>query len=499
MKFLDILLKEGRKEDLKKKYSDKFNEDTLDWILNISDLVDFNHKYTDFVLKTIDPESDIAWWVESTIDELKVFDKYQSQFEKKDINQYKSFDELQSAVSSFKQKEKEKELESQTEKIYEDDNFLVLIPKTEEASCKYGSGTKWCVTQKYSGHFGRYTSGKQALYFILRKKGNQTEPHYKIAVHINELGNETWWDAKDNPMDRNKLELFKEYFSEVYSTILEHNKEKRKIDINEVNKIFEKTDTRFQVFEDFKSSGKDLKITVGHFELIPDMPGKAMGRLLIIFDDKTIDVYDIYVSFSLKEESTINLSVGFDSYGEFDEMGYEPLYDFKLWEGWGFDETLKLKNETVMDRVRIFSQIIKNVFQKIQRDPKFEAYVRNIEGNVWRPNRMSYGYTFRRTDKGLVKKLIDYLDSGYDNGTKLDFLEYIGKLKKKVDDNGSVWYSQANMNDWHPSPKWRGHFSSFFSSAKLAGIIEYVKQGNKFIIKKGPNFDAFKRGELKAL
>jgi len=300
-------------------------------------------------------------------------------------------------------------------------------------------------------------------------------------------------------MDRNKLELFKEYFQELYSTILEHNKEKRKVDINEVNKIFQETDSRFKVIDDFLNSGKDLKIMVQGFDRIPDMPGKAVGKLSIIFDDKTIDAYDMFVSYSLKDESTINLSIGFDSYGEFDEMGFEPLFDFGLWEGWGFDEILKLTNQPVQDRLKIYAITMNKVFQKIQRNPKFEAYVRNIEGNVWRPNRMSYGYTFRRNDKGLVKKLIDYLDSGYDNGTKLDFLEYIGKLKKKVDDNGLVWYSQANMNDWHPSPKWRGHFSSFFSSAKLAGIIEYVKQGNKFIIKKGPNFDAFKRGELKAL
>ena len=44
MKFMGILLREGRKEDLKKKYANKFDEETLNWILNISDLVDFNHK-----------------------------------------------------------------------------------------------------------------------------------------------------------------------------------------------------------------------------------------------------------------------------------------------------------------------------------------------------------------------------------------------------------------------------------------------------------------------
>ena len=59
MKFMSILLKEGRKEDLRKKYAKKFEgNDGLDFILNISDLQDFNHKYTDWVLKNVDPESE---------------------------------------------------------------------------------------------------------------------------------------------------------------------------------------------------------------------------------------------------------------------------------------------------------------------------------------------------------------------------------------------------------------------------------------------------------
>jgi len=44
MKFFSILLKEGRKEDLRKKYSTKFNEEDLEFILNISDLQDFKKR-----------------------------------------------------------------------------------------------------------------------------------------------------------------------------------------------------------------------------------------------------------------------------------------------------------------------------------------------------------------------------------------------------------------------------------------------------------------------
>jgi hypothetical protein len=121
MKFMGILLSEGRKEDLKKKYAKKFEGGTgLDFILNISDLVDFNHKYTDWVLKNVDPESDnFDDDVEYIVELVKDFDKYSSQFPKKDINQYVSLNELESVINFVRTKNKDKELEKQAKKIYE--------------------------------------------------------------------------------------------------------------------------------------------------------------------------------------------------------------------------------------------------------------------------------------------------------------------------------------------------------------------------------------------
>jgi hypothetical protein len=45
----------------------------------------------------------------------------------------------------------------------------------------------------------------------------------------------------------------------------------------------------------------------------------------------------------------------------------------------------------------------------------------------------------------------------------------------------------------------RGQHASFFAAAKNAGILGYRKVGREFFLTKGPNFDAFKSGELKAL
>ena len=109
---------------------------------------------------------------------------------------------------------------------------------------------------------------------------------------------------------------------------------------------------------------------------------------------------------------------------------------------------------------------------------------------------MSYGYTFKQ-NKGLIKQLVDSLNSG-EKMTKLDFLVDNGKLDTKVE-NGKTLYSTPGTNMFRPSSDFRGHFSALFNSAVLAGIIAYDKEGSKYYIKKGPNFEDFVRGELTSL
>ena len=292
------------------------------------------------------------------------------------------------------------------------------------------------------------------------------------------------------PIGGDTVTLFKEYFPELYSKIKEHSEEKKKVALKDLDKIFEVKDQSFDIYENFHGiKNKNLKLIITGYDLIPDMPGKAVGNLKIGLNGELLDEYDVFVNYSPKGNNKWAASVGFSE--EFDE---EPKFDFKFWEGWGYDATFDLNDESRISFDRILLQKVHN---KIYQDLNFEKYLKNITGPTWRPDRIGYGYTFGK-NKGLIKKLIDYLDSGYDNGTKLDFLEYIGKLKTRVV-NGKKEYAHSYSDVYHPSKQFRGHFASFFASAKNAGIIDYVKEGSKFLIKPGPNFEAFKKGELRAL
>jgi hypothetical protein len=494
---MSILILEGRKEDLKKKYSNKFDEETLNWILNISDLVDFNHKYTDFLLKVVDPKIDATpEYIDIIIDYLKLFDKYQSQLEKKDINQYKNVSELENSLKPFQEKEQEKELEGQSKKIYEKGDFVVIQPKTEESSCKYGSNTKWCVTSKGSGHFGRYTSGRQSLYFIINKAKSTNKNYSKVAIHFDDEGFMRYWDAQDSPMSQREIDVFEYAFPEMIESIKNDYKVyKGSMTDKFLIETFDKVGENSVEAKNYLNSNYNLTTYIRGFQNILDLGfGHSEARLSVSLEsdteNKLIDEYQVFITYKSKDDRTFSASIGFMGN---DEVAGDDFEDLGL-EDWGIDVTYNLGRTPADTAEGIRRHIVTRVLDHIKNNPKL---LQKVAGSslVWRPDRFNYGYTFGK-NKGLIKKLVDYLDAG-SIGTKLDFLESIGKLKTKVVD-GKKLYSRSGDN-YQPSSRFRGQFSSFFASAKLAGILNYRKVGKDYFLIKGPNFEAFKSGNLKAL
>jgi hypothetical protein len=492
MKFMSIFLIEGRKEDLQKKYSSKFNEKDLEFILNISDLKDFNHKYTDFILKHTDGDGELDTdELEYFIELIKDFDKYQSQFPKKDINQYVSFNELESVVNFIRKRKKEKELESKIDKIYEDDKFVVIKPKTHAASCKYGSNTKWCTTSKTDDHFNRYTSGNQALYYIINKSNSTNENYSKVAIHFDNSGFEKYWDSKDSPMSTREIEIFNYAFPEMIEAIKEDYK---KIEGSYIEKylkqVFNSHGNTTKSDKRYLGSDKTLDVLVDGFDTINDLgPGHAQGSLSIFLDKKLIDSYQVFITYRPVSQKGFSTSIGFMGNDPSDEQDF---VDTDL-EGWGFDANYLINSnsaENLAETVR--NHIASRVYEYVKEKPELQQKV----GGSLRVFRPTYGYTFGR-NKGWVKKLVDYLDSGK-IGTKLDFLTDIGYLEKK-EEGGKTQYKKTKGNYLYKPRELRGQHSSFFAAAKNAGILGYRKVGKEFFLIKGPNFDAYKKGKLKAL
>jgi hypothetical protein len=99
-----------------------------------------------------------------------------------DINQFKSLDEFITFVEENKQNitlaEQEK---GKAITVYEDDEVTIVTPLDKAAACRYGRGTKWCISGVTANRFDTYND--QGEFYLLIPK----QPEYdkeKYALHF---------------------------------------------------------------------------------------------------------------------------------------------------------------------------------------------------------------------------------------------------------------------------------------------------------------------------
>jgi hypothetical protein len=240
-------------------------------------------------------------------------------------------------------------------------------------------------------------------------------------------------------------------------------------------------------------SSYTLSTLIRGFQNNPDLGfGHSEARLSISLisdeENKLIDDYQVFITYKSKDDKTFTASIGFAGIYELDSKNFE---DLEL-EGWGIDLTYPIGRIPSETAEGVRKHISRRVLDHIVNNQKLIQIVAGTS-RVFTP---TYGYTFRQ-NKGWVKKLTNFLDSGK-IGTKLDFLIDVGYLEKVIQD-GKTKYKKSKENYLYNPRDLRGQFASFFAAAKNAGILGYRKVGKDFLLIKGPNFEAFKSGELKAL
>lgn len=490
MKFMTILLRESRKDDLIKKYQDKFSEESLSNIFSNPFIIKTSYKYADFLLKHLNPNYSFSE-LEEVIAGLEKFDKIQSRLEKTDINSYTGFFDLLTTVNEYTKKQEK----PKSKKIYEDDKFIVIVPQNYVASCKYGAKTKWCTTMKDNDdYFNRYTSGNQGLYYVISKK-DLDENLYKLALHFNNNNLLTIYDASDSSFSKREVAFFKSAYPDMWNAINNYH-EKAHPDTT-IQKVIEALNDRYNSHTSINVGDKTIRLVLQGYELMEQSGNLFLANNgLKIYDNTEIgspillDEYLVMVSCNLKSRDDMKgLDVDF-TLEDFDEV---PKLDLEL-SDFNRSGGIIIEHQNNLS-LAISSIILNNVSRFLEHNNTLLRYVHKAP--TWRPNRIHYGYTFGK-NKGLIKKLVDWLDNSK-VGTKLDFLVDIGKLEKRITDNNKSEYAISRSNQWRNSSDFRGHFASFFASAKNAGILNYRKIGSQFFLIKGPNFDAFKGGELKAL
>lgn len=190
------LIIEGRVEDMKAKYVD--NPDLLP-IKKLSNIKfdrlvkgdpSGNQKYLEWMIKQVISGDIIGVTTSYILKLVSEFHEKQDRLTKKDLYQYSGFHELEKALKNLPPSKAElKRIQKEgSVKIYEDNKYLIVVPKTTEASCYYGQGTKWCTAAKKGNQFENYSSSG-VLFYIIDKtnpggKDENGHDFSKLAVYV---------------------------------------------------------------------------------------------------------------------------------------------------------------------------------------------------------------------------------------------------------------------------------------------------------------------------
>ena len=207
---LKTILLEGRVEDVYTKRisgeSPQIEKIYYDEIVPGSASINPNHKYLDWITKNWSPTDvegdEITHNLKEILLAVSKFDTQNQRLKIKDLNQYKNIDQLFDTLQKLGQTARRTvEISDEVDRIYEDNRFVVVVPKTHKSSCYYGAGTKWCTASKDTdSHFSNYKTNGE-LYYIIDKTLPTSSPYYKVALNKKIAGlTEDFWDVQDKPI-----------------------------------------------------------------------------------------------------------------------------------------------------------------------------------------------------------------------------------------------------------------------------------------------------------
>lgn len=138
------------------------------------------------------------------IDELTKFEKIKPRLPQRDINRYtfRTLSDEMDKQYSVELKSNDDDSDVKDAKIlYKGPLGQLAVPLTKEASCRLGSGTKWCTTytDDEENMFNYYNNGGP-LYIWKDKSGDKYQFHFASLQFM---------DARDNPISDNKFKYFR--------------------------------------------------------------------------------------------------------------------------------------------------------------------------------------------------------------------------------------------------------------------------------------------------
>jgi len=200
----------------RKLYSNKIGSEVFDELISID--TSKTYKYIEKICKFYLQNEDLDF--EELKSNIELFDKLSSKnlIDIKDINQFKTYSSFKEYLDSNSDKmsksEETKLIKNKgSEVVLNNDKYLVLLIKDEQAAIQYGSNTKWCISATDSkNYFKRYRKESTTFYFVFNKTLSSDNPLYKIAVAVYSSGRLECYDAIDNEIPCSEVGLPRELF-----------------------------------------------------------------------------------------------------------------------------------------------------------------------------------------------------------------------------------------------------------------------------------------------
>jgi hypothetical protein len=152
------------------------------------------HKYLEYMLKNWTYERTqrgMNYTLNRLMEEVKKFDELLPYHTNKDIYS-QDFSDFRKLVQMNEKAHTAKDdktfvKEEHVDVLYEDDNVIMVSPKTHRGSLKYGAGTTWCTASKSnSDTFKRYSKNGCLVYLV--DKTESTKRNYQKIAFYNNTG-----------------------------------------------------------------------------------------------------------------------------------------------------------------------------------------------------------------------------------------------------------------------------------------------------------------------
>lgn len=140
---------------------------------------------------------------------LSTFHAVKQRLEHRDIGYYRELPDLYDVVAPYLEQKPETRnsiKHDEAEKLYEDDEWTIVIPHTWEASKLYGAGTQWCTASRHSDYFFKSYTASGTLYInINRYTGNK----YQMLVSNKDNTYQYCYDKTDRKVFSGNIGLSK--------------------------------------------------------------------------------------------------------------------------------------------------------------------------------------------------------------------------------------------------------------------------------------------------